>query len=206
MRAYPHCYRTGTGHRVKGGNSWHSNSPLESASCGSLFRRSIRSLWLRPFWLFAPCTDPTETVRCLPGRLGLLHPGFQSVSYPARLPDIVTAPHGDLRRRDLHPLVMPLASLRPFPKLLGAMSAHFSLDVRGRPAAVWNGNGKVTTPAPKQPAAALIAPGSGGPRTPAPPATTAAAPRSCRRRCAQCGPCARCGRPPPRRARPPPRR
>jgi hypothetical protein len=77
VRAYPHFFRTGNGHRVKGGSSWHSNDPLESASCGSLFRRLVSSLSLRPFWLFAPWADPTETVRCLPGRLGLLHPGFQ---------------------------------------------------------------------------------------------------------------------------------
>ena len=31
---------------------------------------------------------------------------------PAKLPGIATAPHGDLRRRDLHPLVKQLASLR----------------------------------------------------------------------------------------------
>ena len=77
MRAYPHSFRIGIGHRVKGGSSWHSNNPLESASCGSLFRRLVSSLSLRPFWLFAPWADPTETVQCLPGRLGLLHPGFQ---------------------------------------------------------------------------------------------------------------------------------
>jgi len=82
VRAFPHCFRTGTGHRVKGGSSWHSNTPLESASCGSLFRRFVRSLSLRPFWLFAPCADPTETVRCLSGRLGLVLPGYQPNGSP----------------------------------------------------------------------------------------------------------------------------
>ena len=117
MRAHPHFFRTGIGHRVKGGSSWHSNNPLESASCGSLFRRLVRSLSLRPSWLFAPWTDPTETVRCLSGRLGLLHPGFQPTGHPAKLPGIATAPHGDLRRRDSHPQVGQLASLRSFPRL-----------------------------------------------------------------------------------------
>jgi hypothetical protein len=84
VRAYPHVFRTGAGHRVKGGSSWHSDNPLESASCGSLFRRLVRSLSLRPFWLFAPWTDPTETVRCLSGRLGLVHPGFQPSGSPRR--------------------------------------------------------------------------------------------------------------------------
>ena len=84
VRAFPHFFRTGTGHRVKGGSSWHSTNPLESASCGSLFRRFVRSLWLRPFWLFAPGADPTETVRCLSGRLGLVLPGFQPDGSPRR--------------------------------------------------------------------------------------------------------------------------
>jgi hypothetical protein len=84
VRAYPHFFRTGTGHRVKGGSSWHSENPLESASCGSFFRRLVRSLSLRPFWLFAPWADPTETVRCLPGRLGLVLPGCQPGGSPRR--------------------------------------------------------------------------------------------------------------------------
>jgi hypothetical protein len=77
-RALPHNYRAGTGHRREGRKSWHSDTPLESVSCGTQFRRFVRSLWLRPSCLFAPWTDPTETVRCPSGRLGLLHPGFQS--------------------------------------------------------------------------------------------------------------------------------
>ena len=77
VRACPHSFRTDVGHRLEGRKSWHSNTPLESVSCGTLFRRFVRSLWLRLSCLFAPWTDPTETVRCPPGRLGLLHPGFQ---------------------------------------------------------------------------------------------------------------------------------
>ena len=38
---------------------------------------------------------------------------FSRQSRPCRLPDITTAPHWDLRRRDLHPQVQQLASLRP---------------------------------------------------------------------------------------------
>ena len=59
------------------------NTPLESASCGNQFRRLIRSLWLRPSWLLAPCADPTEVVLRPLGRLGLLLPGFQPSGYPS---------------------------------------------------------------------------------------------------------------------------
>ena len=38
---------------------------------------------------------------------------FSRQGRPCRLPDITTAPHWDLRRRDLHPQVQQLASLHP---------------------------------------------------------------------------------------------
>jgi hypothetical protein len=38
--------------------------------------------------------------------------GLPAFGLPLELPDITTAPYGDLRRRDLHPLVKQLASLR----------------------------------------------------------------------------------------------
>ena len=41
-------FRNGTGHRVEATNPWHSDSPLEPASCRRLFRRLVRSLSLRP--------------------------------------------------------------------------------------------------------------------------------------------------------------
>ena len=82
VRACPHLFRTDTGHRREGRKSWHSNTPLKSVSCGILFRRFVRSLWLRPSCSFAPWTDPTETVRSPPGRLGLLLPGFQALGLP----------------------------------------------------------------------------------------------------------------------------
>ncbi len=51
--------------------------------------------------------------------LGLLLPGFQVGGRPAHLPDITTASHGVLRRRDFHPQVGQLASLRlHFPSTL----------------------------------------------------------------------------------------
>ena len=44
---------TGTGHRVEATNPWHSDTPLEPASCGRLLRRLVRSLSLRPSCLLA---------------------------------------------------------------------------------------------------------------------------------------------------------
>ena len=43
--------------------------------------------------------------------------GLPGLGSPRGLPDIATAPHGDLRRRDFHPLVMQLASLRSLPRV-----------------------------------------------------------------------------------------
>src|SRR5262245_45162744 len=46
------------------------------------FRRLVRSLWLRPSQLLAPCADPTTAVQCPPGRQGLVRPGFQASGHP----------------------------------------------------------------------------------------------------------------------------
>ena len=53
------------------------------------------------------------------------------MGHPKKLPDITTAPNGDLRRRDLHPQVKQLASLRflhrvlrgEFPCFIGTIKA-----------------------------------------------------------------------------------
>ena len=51
---------------------------------------------------------------------------FSRQSRPCRLPDITTAPHWDLRRRDLHPQVQQLASLHhPFP----SYPSNYSINV-----------------------------------------------------------------------------
>ena len=57
-------------------------TPLQSASCGDLFRRLVRSLSLRPSWLLAPWADQTREAQCPPGHPGLLHPGFQVAGSP----------------------------------------------------------------------------------------------------------------------------
>lgn len=88
--------------------------PLESASCGSPFRRFVRSLSLRPSWLLAPCADPTKMVRCPPRPPRAFTSGLP---VPKELPDMTTAPHGNLRRRDFHPQVQQLASLRSLHRL-----------------------------------------------------------------------------------------
>ena len=48
--------------------------------------------------------------------------GLPAIRSPLRLPDITTAPHWDLRRRDSHPQVQRLASLRA-PKAPSAQPA-----------------------------------------------------------------------------------
>jgi hypothetical protein len=61
--------------------------------------------------VLAPCADPTKMVPCptRPSR------AFTSgLPVPEELPDMTTAPHGNLRRRDFHPQVQQLASLRRF--------------------------------------------------------------------------------------------
>ena len=86
-------------------------TPLNQLRAGVPFRRFVRSLSLRPSWLLAPCADPTKMVPCLtrPSR------AFTSgLPVPEELPDMTTAPHGNLRRRDFHPQVQQLASLRRF--------------------------------------------------------------------------------------------
>ena len=93
---------------------------LNQLRAGTRFRRLVRSLWLRPSWLLAPGADPTEVVRCPPGRLGLLRPGFQLLGSPRELPDITTAPHGDLRPAGLAPAsqAVSFAALPPAGGLL----------------------------------------------------------------------------------------
>ena len=74
---------TGTGHRVEATNPWHSNNPLEPASCGRLFRRLVRSLSLRPSCLLA--SRAGQTWGKLPGHPRLLLPGLQATGSP-RMP------------------------------------------------------------------------------------------------------------------------
>ena len=52
LRALPSSFRTNTGHRVGEGNPWHSKTQQPTPRWGG-FRRLVRSLSLRPFWLLA---------------------------------------------------------------------------------------------------------------------------------------------------------
>ena len=74
---------TGTGHRVEATNPWHSDTPLEPASCGRLLRRLVRSLSLRPSCLLA--SRAGQTWGNLPGHPRLLLPGLQATGSP-RMP------------------------------------------------------------------------------------------------------------------------
>ena len=98
-------------------------SPLESASRGDPFRRFVRSLSLRPSWLLAPCADPTKMVQCPPRPPRAFTSGLP---VPKELPDMTTAPHGNLRRRDFHPQVQQLASLRSLPRVFVGSSSPAS--------------------------------------------------------------------------------
>ena len=77
---------------------------------GHVFRRLVRSLSLRPFRLRAPLDWSDLSLATWPP--GALTPGLPAARFPSHLPGMTTAPHWDLRRRDLHPLVKQLASLR----------------------------------------------------------------------------------------------
>ena len=117
--------------------------PLESASRGDPFRRFVRSLSLRPSWLLAPCADPTKMVQCPPQPPRAFTSGLPVPRVaPRELPDMTTVPHGNLHRRDFHPQVQQLASLRflhwvprgQFPSFIGTIKA-LRLPV-ARPAAL----------------------------------------------------------------------
>jgi len=97
-------------------------TPLNQLLAGVPFRRFVRSLSLRPSWLLALCADPTKMVPCPPRPSRAFTSGLP---VPEELPDITTAPHGNLRRRDFHPQVQQLASLRRF---LGTMGPSDSLE------------------------------------------------------------------------------
>jgi len=93
-------------------------TPLNQLLAGVPFRRFVRSLSLRPSWLLAPCADPTKMVPCptRPSRT------FTSgLPVPKELPDMTTAPHWNLRRRDFRPQVQQLASLRRFHGIIKAL-------------------------------------------------------------------------------------
>jgi len=87
------------------------------------FPSGVRSLSLRPSWVLASWADQTEP------RLSLSQASTSGLPAPKSscgLPDMTTAPHGELCRQDLHLQVQQLVSLRPLPEGLvrGGRSDH----------------------------------------------------------------------------------
>jgi hypothetical protein len=105
----PPFFRTSTGHRVEGRNPWHLQHSRNQLHAGTHFRRLVRSLSLRPSWLLASWADQTKLWLSLPQAFTSGLPAGRS---PCRLPDMTTAPNGELRRQDLHLQVQQLVSLR----------------------------------------------------------------------------------------------
>ena len=113
----PPFFRTSTGHRVEGRNPWHLQCSHNQLHVGTQFRRLVRSLSLRPFWLLASWADQTEPRLSLPQAFTS---GLPALKSPQGLPDITTAPHGELRRQDFHLQVQQLVSLRSLQWVLWA--------------------------------------------------------------------------------------
>jgi hypothetical protein len=108
----PPFFRTSTGHRVEGRNPWHLQCSHNQLHVGTQFRRLVRSLSLRPSWLLASWADQTEPRLSLPQAFTS---GLPALKSPQGLPDITTAPNGELRRQDFHLQVQQLVSLRSLP-------------------------------------------------------------------------------------------
>ena len=105
----PPFFRTSAGHRVEGRNPWHLQHSRNQLHAGTHCRRLVRSLSLRPSWLLASWADQTELGLSLPKASTS---GLPAPKSPCGLPDITTAPNGELRRQDLHLQVQQLVSLR----------------------------------------------------------------------------------------------
>src|SRR4030095_6619005 len=110
----PPFFRTSAGHRVEGRNPWHLQCSRNQLRAGTQFRRLVRSLSLRPSWLLASWADQTKQTHLLSLPKAFTS-GLPALKSPRRLPDMTTAPNGELRRQDFHLQVPQLASLRSLP-------------------------------------------------------------------------------------------
>jgi hypothetical protein len=110
----PPFFRTSAGHRVEGRNPWHLQCSRNQLRAGTQFRRLVRSLSLRPSWLLASWADQTKQTHLLSLPKAFTS-GLPALKSPRRLPDMTTAPNGELRRQDFHLQVQQLVSLRSLP-------------------------------------------------------------------------------------------
>jgi hypothetical protein len=85
-----------------------STMPAHQLRAGTPCRRLVRALSLRPSWWLAPWAAQTEPRLSLPQAAPSGLPGLKS---PRGLPDMTTAPYGELRRQDLHLQVQQLESI-----------------------------------------------------------------------------------------------
>ena len=123
----PPFFRTSAGHRVEGRNPWHLQCSRNQLRAGTQFRRLVRSLSLRPSWLLASWADQTERKLSLPKASTS---GLPAPKSPCGLPDITTAPNGELRRQDFHLQVQQLVSLRSLLWVLVGWHAPLRLTAR----------------------------------------------------------------------------
>jgi hypothetical protein len=87
-------FRVGTGHRGGGRDPWRLLRSRHQLHAGKTLRGPCRSLSLRPSWLLAPWTDPTEPPQ---PALGVYVRAASNPGHPGDLPDMTTAPHEVLR-------------------------------------------------------------------------------------------------------------
>src|SRR4029453_6757421 len=117
----PPFFRTSTGHRGEGRNPWHLQHSRHQLHAGPHCRRLVRSLALGPPLLLASWGDQTERGLSLPKASTS---GLPAPKSPCGLPDITTAPNGELRRQDFHLSVQQLVSLRSLPWVPWASVPH----------------------------------------------------------------------------------
>jgi hypothetical protein len=116
----PPFFRTSAGHRVEGRNPWHLQCSRNQLHAGTQFRRLVRSLSLQPSWLLASWADQTKPRLSLPKASTS---GLPVPKSPRGLPDITTAPNGELRRQDFPLQVQQLVSLRSLLRAVHVMCA-----------------------------------------------------------------------------------
>src|SRR5262249_13101011 len=93
-------------------NPWPLHCSRNQLRAGPQLRRLVRSLSLRPSWLLASWADQTEPWLSLPQASTS---GLPALKSPRGLPEMTTAPNGELRRQDFHLQVQQLVSLRSLP-------------------------------------------------------------------------------------------
>jgi hypothetical protein len=106
----PPCFRTSAGPRVERRNPWQLQCSRNQLRARTPLRRLGRSLSLRPSWLLASWAAQTEPKLSLPQASTS---GLPVLKSPRGLPEMTTAPNGELRRQDFHLQVQQLVCCGP---------------------------------------------------------------------------------------------